>query len=523
MTDVADDLSEATVRVRVVLAGDGRVRRRDRRCRTRSTGDDELVGPHREPAAVERGGPAPVRPHARRARRVGPPDRAHPACGSGVRRFGIEDGLLKVNGSRVVFNGVNRHEFGLQGRVMTREQTEADIRLMKRLNINAVRTSHYPNNSFFYELCDEYGLYVIDEMNLESHAMWDRVGYRRRPGSRRRCPGTVPSGCPTLLDRAASMLERDKNHPSVVMWSCGNESFGGTGILEVAEYFRRARLPAGALRGRPLGPAAPADDRRRLADVRARPPRSRSSSRRTATSPTCCASTPTRWATRSGRSTSTSTSPTGSRCFQGGLHLGLRGPGAAAAPTPAAASTSAYGGDFGDAPHDSDFSGNGIVFADRTLKPIAQEVRYLYQGYRLAVSGDKVTVENRHLATASSAHECVVTVAREGRVLQEEVLETAVAPGASQVYALPCHGADRARASTPSTCPSGCVAPRAGRRPGTRWRTSRRSWSSRAPRRPAGRPRRRSSTASTTWACGGGTSPPCSRGCTGGCSRTATG
>ena len=88
----------------------------------------------------------------------------------GVRRFGIEDGLLKVNGSRVVFNGVNRHDFGLQGRVMTREQTEADIRLMKRLNINAVRTSHYPNNSYFYELCDEYGLYVIDEMNLESHA-----------------------------------------------------------------------------------------------------------------------------------------------------------------------------------------------------------------------------------------------------------------------------------------------------------------------------------------------------------------
>ena len=96
-----------------------------------------------------------------------------------------------------------------------------------------------------------------------------------------------------------------------------------------------------------------------------------------------------------------------------------------------------YGGDFGDAPHDSDFSGNGIVFADRTLKPLAQEVRYLYQGYRLSVSADKVTVENRHLATTSSAHECVVTVAREGRVLQEEVLETAVAPGASQVYALP--------------------------------------------------------------------------------------
>ena len=156
----------------------------------------------------------------------------------GVRRFGIEDGLLKVNGSRVVFNGVNRHDFGLQGRVMTREQTEADIRLMKRLNINAVRTSHYPNNTYFYELCDEYGLYVIDEMNLESHAMWDRVAVGGA-GIEEALPGDRPEWLPALLDRAANMLERDKNHASVVMWSCGNESFGGTDILEVAEYFRR--------------------------------------------------------------------------------------------------------------------------------------------------------------------------------------------------------------------------------------------------------------------------------------------
>lgn len=134
----------------------------------------------------------------------------------GIRRFGVEDGVLRINGRRVVFNGVNRHEFGLEGRVMTREQTEADIRMMKAANINAVRTSHYPNNSFFYELCDEYGLYVIDEMNLESHGMWDAVNLGRVTVERA-VPGNLPEWRDVLLDRATSMLERDKNHASIVM------------------------------------------------------------------------------------------------------------------------------------------------------------------------------------------------------------------------------------------------------------------------------------------------------------------
>ncbi|MDR2348636.1 MAG: beta-galactosidase, partial [Bifidobacteriaceae bacterium] len=155
----------------------------------------------------------------------------------GIRRFGIEDGLLKINGQRLVFKGVNRHEFGLRGRVMTRDETEADIRIMKAAGINAVRTSHYPNNSFFYDLCDQYGLYVIDEMNLEAHGMWDHA---RRFGLSldEVVPGDRPEWLPALLDRAAAMVERDKNHPCVVMWSCGNESLGGRDILRVSEYFR---------------------------------------------------------------------------------------------------------------------------------------------------------------------------------------------------------------------------------------------------------------------------------------------
>ena len=120
--------------------------------------------------------------------------------------------------------------------------------------MNAVRTSHYPNSTFFYELTDRHGLMVIDEMNLESHGVWDRIRKLGAPIDDA-VPGDRPEWLPALLDRAASMYERDKNHPSVVMWSCGNESYGGTNLRDVAAYFRERRQPPRALRGGALGPA----------------------------------------------------------------------------------------------------------------------------------------------------------------------------------------------------------------------------------------------------------------------------
>jgi len=155
----------------------------------------------------------------------------------GIRSFAIEDGLMKVNGKRVVFHGMNRHEFGARGRVMTREETESDLKLLKAAGFNAIRTSHYPNSSFFYELADTYGFYVIDEMNLESHGSWS-AHIRGEITAEQVIPGSHPEWRDTLLDRATSMLERDKNHPSIVIWSCGNESFGGSNIAAVADYFR---------------------------------------------------------------------------------------------------------------------------------------------------------------------------------------------------------------------------------------------------------------------------------------------
>ena len=101
----------------------------------------------------------------------------------GFREFKMDQGIMKLNGQRIVFRGVNRHEFAAdKGRAITKEDMLYDIKFMKMHNINAVRTSHYPNQSWWYDLCDEYGIYLIDEANLESHGSWQKLGACERHG-----------------------------------------------------------------------------------------------------------------------------------------------------------------------------------------------------------------------------------------------------------------------------------------------------------------------------------------------------
>lgn len=351
----------------------------------------------------------------------------------GIRRFAIDDGLLTLNGRRVVFHGVNRHEFGLEGRVMTREQTEEDLRALKRLNVNAIRTSHYPNNSFFYELADRYGFLVIDEMNLETHGMWDRLRYLGA-GDDEALPGDRPEWLPALLDRAASMLERDKNHASVVMWSCGNESYGGTGILAVADWFRAHDTRPVHYEGVDWDPRYP-----ETTDVLSRmytPAREL---------PAYLAEHPGKPLILCEYAHAMGNSFGGVDAyldlayreprFQGGFIWDFSDQ-AIALVDADGRDYFGYGGDCGDSPHDGDFCGNGIFFADHTPTPKAREVAKLYQGLHVTVDRGSFTVENRLLATRSSAYECRVTLAREGVVLDAGVVETDVAPGEAASYAL---------------------------------------------------------------------------------------
>jgi len=150
----------------------------------------------------------------------------------GFRTVTISDQGLRVNGHRVLFRGVNRHEFDPEtGRAVSEDVMLADVLMMKRHNINAVRTSHYPPHPRFLELCDEYGLYVIDECDLETHG-FEPIGWRGNPSD-------DPAWEATFVDRMQRMVERDKNHPSILLWSLGNESGTGRNLSAMAAWTRR--------------------------------------------------------------------------------------------------------------------------------------------------------------------------------------------------------------------------------------------------------------------------------------------
>ena len=149
----------------------------------------------------------------------------------GFREVAIKDGRLTVNGRPILIKGTNRHEHDADtGHAVTVEQMLRDIRLMKRHNLNAVRTSHYPNDPAWYDLCDQYGLYVIDEANIESHGM----GY-----SPSRTLGNNPAWKAAHMDRTVRMVERDKNHPSVIVWSLGNEAGDGVNFEATSAWVRQ--------------------------------------------------------------------------------------------------------------------------------------------------------------------------------------------------------------------------------------------------------------------------------------------
>ncbi|MEU0409912.1 glycoside hydrolase family 2 TIM barrel-domain containing protein [Streptomyces griseorubiginosus] len=145
----------------------------------------------------------------------------------GLREFALKDGLMRINGKPVSFRGTNRHEMHPdRGTALTRADLVKDITIIKRLNINSVRTSHYPNNPQWLELADEYGLYLVDETNLETH------------GIRGEYPGNHPDWSRACVARAQNMVHRDKNHASVVIWSLGNEAGGGSTFVDMRDWIK---------------------------------------------------------------------------------------------------------------------------------------------------------------------------------------------------------------------------------------------------------------------------------------------
>lgn len=149
----------------------------------------------------------------------------------GFRKIKIKDGQLLINGIPIYIKGVNRHEHDpVTGRYVTEESMIKDIRLMKQFNINAVRTSHYPNTPRWYELCDKYGLYIVDEANIESHGA--------DPYNPEKTLTNKPEWKEAFLDRTIRMVERDKNHPCVIIWSLGNENGFGQNFVTTYKWIK---------------------------------------------------------------------------------------------------------------------------------------------------------------------------------------------------------------------------------------------------------------------------------------------
>ena len=354
----------------------------------------------------------------------------------GFRRFEMKDHLMTLNGKRIVFKGANRHEFSsVSGRKVSEAELRKDLTVMKQNNINAIRTSHYPNSSLVYRLCDEYGLYVIDETNLESHGTWDTA--EATGDYDYIVPNDRPEWLEMLLDRANSMYQRDKNHPCILIWPCGNEPYGGKDICETSQFFRKVDPPRlvhyeGVFRDRRYNDSSDMESQMypSAEAIRAFLEKDRSKPY------ICCEYTHAMGNSCGAMHKYTDLTDT-EPLYQGGfiwdyidqtLYKKDR----------YGKEFQAYGGDFGERPTDYSFSANGIVYGgDRDPSPKMQEVKFNYQNITAEVTADSVRVINKNLFVDTDAFNCVATLEKNGIKIREAALETHTEPLHEDTYALP--------------------------------------------------------------------------------------
>ena len=330
----------------------------------------------------------------------------------GFRTFELKDGIMCLNGKRIVFKGINRHEWDAErGRAITEEDMLWDIRFMKQNNINAVRTCHYPNNSLWYQLCDEYGIYLIDETNLESHGTWQKMG-ACEPSIN--VPASLPEWKEACLDRAKSMYERDKNHASVLIWSCGNESYCGDDIAAMADYFHEVdstRLVhyEGVVWNRKYDHITDMESR-----MYAKPCDVEEYLKQNTGKPYISCEYMHAMGNSLGGMKLYTDLEDKFDAYQGGfiwdyIDQALYKDGVLV-----------YGGDFDDRQSDYGFCTNGIVYADRTYSPKVCEAKQLYSNIRMHIENGVLTVENRNLFIDTSGYLFKVTLAKEGEILGTE-------------------------------------------------------------------------------------------------------
>ncbi len=354
----------------------------------------------------------------------------------GFRKFEMIDGIMCINGKRIVFKGVNRHEFSADsGRVVKYEEVLKDVLTMKANNINAIRTSHYQNAPYIYRLCDIYGLYMIAENNMETHGSWSILGRYNRPISES-IPGDRKECLEMMLDRVNSTYQLDKNHPSVLIWSVGNESFGGKVIYEMTKKFKsldgdRLVHYEGIVHDRRYPDTSDMESQMYpsvqmikdfLKENKEKPF-------------VCCEYTHAMANSCGGMYKYTDLTDENQR-YQGGFIWDYVDQ-AIREKDRYGKEYMAYGGDHGERPTDYNFSGNGIVDGNREPYAKMQEVKFNYQNITALVKAPKVTIINKNLFTSTAEYDCEVFLERDGKKIASAKLDTDVEPLSTKEYKLP--------------------------------------------------------------------------------------
>ncbi|MCM1040444.1 MAG: DUF4981 domain-containing protein [Ruminococcus sp.] len=356
----------------------------------------------------------------------------------GFRKFEMKDKRMLLNGKRIVFKGVNRHEFSsVSGRHVSYEELEKDIVTMKKHNINAIRTCHYPDDVDIYDLCDRYGLYMIAECNMETHGTWD-VYLRGLADKSYVLPGEHEEWEGMMLDRVNSCYQRDKNHPAIVLWSCGNESFGGRTIYKMSELFRSlddTRLVhyEGIAVDRSYPDTSDMESRMypRVWDIE------EYLEKEDAKPYVCCEYSHAMGNSCGGLHKYTNLADKENSGYQGGFiwdyidqsiykkdRYGKE--------------FQAYGGDFGDRPCDYNFSGNGIVYGgERDVSPKMQEVKYDYQNLSVEIHEKDFEVWNKNLFVNADTFETKALLLRNGIQIDEKTINVCVEPESRLKFPIP--------------------------------------------------------------------------------------